>query len=534
MNKRSVLLLLIAIVIAGARPAHAQRGNSDSKLPLAEGSKWVLRQDRGGAEITIEVTRKEGEAFRLMFTSPWNKNQWQLTPRDGKVFLTGYGTADQMMSLPADTLFFDFTAQAGRSWTAAVGKMTVNNINVTVRSGSKTWANCTQITQAPESGSFVYTFAPGVGFVRIAISGMTFLLDETASRIAMAGTGTVASTPPAPASVPSRPDAMAAAPAGKIAVGVTTITLPNERDTPENLMKRFQQTVDAGIGYISGAGKWTDFEPSRGQYRLDSLSHQAGTAQTHRLPMSYTLRLIDTVARMVPKDLENKKWNDPEMISRSIRLIEQMAPHLKGRARWFMFGNEIDGYFQKHPNEVADFAVLYREVERRLKALVPGIQVGSTIMFAGIDTLKGPLRPLDQQWDFLSITYYPTNADFTVQDPSVPSRDFTRMREFASGRKVVLQEIGYPSSQVNKSSQDKQAAFFENVFTALRANRDFIEAGSFFLLADLRDQVTQDLTGYYGIQNAPTFRSFLQTLGMFDAQGQPKKSWTVFQRELKR
>jgi hypothetical protein len=211
-----------------------------------------------------------------------------------------------------------------------------------------------------------------------------------------------------------------------------------------------------------------------------------------------------------------------------------MAPHLKGRVRWFMFGNEIDGYFQKHPNEVADFAVLYREVERRLKALVPGIQVGSTVMFAGIDTLKGSLRPLDQQWDFLSITYYPTNADFTVQDPSVPSRDFARMREFASGRKVVLQEIGYPSSQINKSSQDKKAAFFENVFTALRANRDFIEAGSFFLLADLRDQVTQDLTGYYGIQNAPTFRSFLQTLGMFDAQGQPKKSWTVFQRELKR
>ncbi|HYR42805.1 MAG TPA: hypothetical protein VER98_07275 [Terriglobia bacterium] len=521
---------IISFLIAGFASAEPlQDAAPTSYLPLAEGAKWVLRQEHSRQAVTIEVTGREKNAFRLMFTSPWNKNQWQLTPRDGKYFMTGYGTADAMMPLPDDTLFFDFTAPSGRSWSAATGKMTVNNKGVMVRTSAKNYSGCIQITQAPKGSSFVYTFAPNVGFVKFELGGMTFLLDESSSKLASAPPDTKTSQPAAP---PARDAARTSA--KKLAVGVTTTTFPSESDTPENLLKRFQQTADAGIGYISGAGKWTEFEPSKGQYKFDSLNFQSGLAQNLDIPMSYTLRMIDTVTKMVPPDLAKKSWNDPEMRNRALRLVEGLAPYLKGRVQWFMFGNEIDGYFMRHPNEVADFVELYKVVQRRLKELVPGIQVTSTVMFGGIDDLKGRLKALDGEFDFLSITYYPTNPDFTVKDPSVPAHDFDRMREAARGRKVVLQEIGYPTSPINKSSEDKQAEFFDNIFKALRANNDFVAAASFFLLADLRDQTARDLTQYYGITNAPTFRAFLQTLGMFDGHGKAKKSWAVFERELKR
>jgi hypothetical protein len=121
-----------------------------------------------------------------------------------------------------------------------------------------------------------------------------------------------------------------------------------------------------------------------------------------------------------------------------------------------------------------------------------------------------------------------------MRPPNVVFGDFDTMRRLAVGRKVVLQEIGYPSSALNESSQDKQAEFYSDVFQALRQNRDLVDAGSFFLLADLSEKFVKDLAGFYGMPSQKVFLAFLQTLGMFDLQGQPKKSWTIFRNEMAR
>ena len=176
---------------------------------------------------------------------------------------------------------------------------------------------------------------------------------------------------------------------------------------------------------------------------------------------------------------------------------------------------------------------LYSDVKRRMKELAPDIQVSSTIMFGGIADLDSSLKALNGQMDFLSLTYYPLESDFTVQDPGAPARDFPRMKRTAAGRQIVLQEIGYPTGSANKSSQDKQAVFYQNVIDQMRADTRTFPAGSFFLLADLRDKFATDLASYYGINGHEPFRSFLQTVGMFDTSGRPKKSWEVFRRNLK-
>jgi len=240
------------------------------------------------------------------------------------------------------------------------------------------------------------------------------------------------------------------------------------------------------------------------------------------------------VKRVLPTDLARKRWNDPEMEGRVLQLVDAMVPRFRGRVQWFMFGNEIDGYFERNPGEIADFAQLFTKVRARVKALAPTVAVSTTLMFAGADTLGGSLRPLDELCDVLSFTYYPMRPDFTVQDPGVVTRDLSRMRDWARGRGVVLQEIGYPSSALNASSQAMQATFYVNVFAELRANRDLIEAGSFFPLGDLSDLTTDNLSSYYGVGDDKVFKAFLQTLGMFDTAGRPKASWEVFSAELLR
>lgn len=529
----------------------------ESYLPLEVGTSWVLRHPAVQKPVKIEVLRREGDGFRIRFDSPFGNNDWTLVPRGGAIVLSQFGNNGQMMDLPGENIYFDFGKQAGQSWKTAAGEMTVRDREAQVQTAQRRYDHAIRISQGKD---LVFTFAPNVGFVQFGEGRNAFVLDEAASRLPGIRSRPSPAAPqrqteddlrPVP-HVPGGPTASnqpsvnanrtAAAhsatrrrtASGPALVGITVSTFANEAQTPQNLLRHWQQTLDTGVNFVASNGKWDELEPKKGDYKLDGLSFQISEAEKHNLQVAYTLRLIDTVDRTMPSELRRKKWTDPEMVARVMRLIEAVVPKFNKRVKWFMFGNEIDGYFGRHPDEVQDFAALYDRVSRRVKELAPGIQVSSTIMYGGIETLEGPLKPLNDRFDFLSITYYPIRGDFTMKNPDIVTNDFAQMRTAANGRGVVLQEIGYASSATNGSSEEKQAQFIRNVFEQLRANRDVFEAGSFFVLSDLSDQFVKSLAGFYGMPNTKTFLAFLQTTGLFNLQGKPKQGWSVFQDEMRR
>ncbi len=525
----------------------------ESYLPLKEGNKWVLRNGAGKGTVSFEVLSRDGDGYRVRFASPFGTNDWTLVPRGGKVILSQFGKDGQMMDLPGDPVYFDFTAPARHSWKIVAGDMSIREKDATVQSAGRSYDSAIRIQQGK---NMVYTFAPDVGFVQFGAGKDIYTLDESASRLSgVPDRSPVSTAAPVDDSRPvqhvpggsdgkvastknrapvKRNTARGVSPKGPSMVGITVNTFAKEKQTPQNLLSRWKQSLDTGVNFVVSSGKWNELEPKKGNHQLDSLNFQVSEAQKNGLYVAYTLRLIDTVARTMPSDLERKKWTDPEMERRVIALIEAMAPLFKDRVKWFMFGNEIDGYFGRHPDEIEDFASLYDRVAKRLKELVPGILVSSTIMYGGIETLDDSLGPLNDRFDFLAITYYPIRGDFTMKDPGIVKSDFQRMRKAAEGRGVVLQEIGYATSSVNGSSERKQAQFIRNVFAELQANRDVFEGGSFFLLADLSDSFVKDLAKFYGMPNAKTFLGFLQTTGLFDSEGNPKEGWSVFQSEVQR
>jgi hypothetical protein len=532
------------IVTALAMPVLSAEDGARDYFPLAQGKKWVLKSPRQNRPIELEVVGEENGEYHVRFTSPWNSADWKLKPRDGIVALTGYGANGQTMPLPAGTVFFDFVSRQGMAWSNQAGKLAVAARGVTVHSAATSYPDCITIRQEAGGSKFFYTFSAGVGFVQFGEGPNAFVLDESASRLGAQASVAEATAPPMAGTrsgaggsarpIPDRPVRSRERYTQKPLLGVTVTTFANEENRPENLMKRFDQSVETGVTYISGAGKWTELEPSKGKFKLDSIDFQSHLAQSNRAKMSYTVRLIDTVHKAVPQDLMSRGWMDAEMQKRALRLIDELAPMLRDRVQWFVFGNEIDGYFDRHPEEVGDFVRLYDLVAARLLEAVPGIKVASSIQFGSIDKLNGPLQALNDRFEFLMLTYYPMNGDFTVQDPSAPLRDLPRMKAAANGRQVVLQEIGYPTGAANKSNEELQAEFFRNVFSEMRKEPKTFAAGNVFLLADLRDKFALDLASYYGITGHEPFRMFLQTLGLFDGNGRPKKSWSVFQSELAR
>jgi hypothetical protein len=542
LGRLAAALPLTLVVITLTLPVLSAQNGTGGYLPLSQGRRWVLKNPNQNRPIELAVVGNQNGEYHLRFTSPWNSADWKLTPHDGIVAMTGYGANGQTMPLPADTIFFDFVSKQGKSWSNQAGKFTVVARGRTVNGSGKSYQDCITIRQEAGGSKFLYTFSPEAGFVQFGEGAGAFVLDESASEMSARAPASGAVAPPSvitrsggggfARSVPDRPVRSRASSTQKPLLGVTVTTFANEDDQPDNLMKRFDQTMQTGVTYISGAGKWIELEPSRGKFKLDSIDFQSHLAVNHRAKMSYTLRLIDTVHKVVPQELMKKGWMDAEMQKRVLSLVDALAPVLRDRVQWFVFGNEIDGYFDRHPDEVGDFVRLYDLVAARLHESVPGIKMASSIQFGGIDKLKGPLQALNDRFDFLMLTYYPMKGDFTVQDPDAPLRDLPRMKVAANGRQVVLQEIGYPTGAANKSNEDLQAQFFHNVFFEMRKDPQTFAAGNVFLMADLRDKFARDLASYYGITGHEPFRMFLQTLGLFDANGRPKKSWSVFESEL--
>jgi hypothetical protein len=514
-------------------------------LPLQANTRWVLKNPRTATPVTIEVVSKNGDTYRVRFSDPWGENEWDIEKRNSTVYMTAYGQNGKLAPMPPNTAFFNFSPGQGEKWTNAIGTLSVVNTHALVKTRDTTFPDCIQIKQISGKTSFLYTFAPGIGFVQFGEGNDAFFLDTNGSTLPAAakqssiddrpaqhvpggiiGTGAKADVAPRPSSTPTRPDAR------PLNIGITASVFANEQPTPQNLLKRFDQTSDAGITFLTSAQKWTEIETKPGQYNLEGLDFQISTANRLNITMSVTLRLIDTVDRVVPGDLKHVSWDSKEMTQRTLSLVDAISSHFHGRVKWFMFGNEIDGYFGRHPDEVQSYSRLFAQVKQHLKHNSPETLMSSTLMFGGIDALNGMLASINSQCDFVAITYYPIRGNFTMRPPDVVLTDFGKMREVASGRKVILQEIGYPSSSLNGSSQDKQAEFYKDVFQAMRQNRDLIEAGNFFLLSDLPDKFVKDLAGFYGMPNQAVFLAFLQTLGMFDLQGRPKKSWDVFRTEM--
>lgn len=536
-------LALLILVSATLPEASAQ----SKYLPLRPGNRWTLRHPSVPQPITIEVLERSGNEYHIRFSSPFGNNEWLLRPDGESYYLTKYGMNGQLAPLPANTLYFDFAAKPHQKWSNAIGNISIEAKGVSVSALGDSFNDCIRIRQSKKMS---FTFAPGTGFVEFGEGKNAFVLvvSESVFKGADKTTATVDDSLPAPhvpSPTPENSVALNESPSaggsgtrskpqgGHVLFSITPNTFANQAQTPENLLAALGIAERAGLGFLVHNGKWSELEPKNGKYNFEPLDFNIATAKRLNIPICYTLRVIETVDRAVPGEFRKMPWSDPRMEKALLNLIEAIMQHFDGRVRWFLLGNEIDGYFSRHPDELADYARLYSHLAARIKQIAPNIQVSATLMFGGVDLMDGMMRPLTDQFDFVCFTYYPIRSDFTMQDPDLVKSHVDRMRKAAHGRPLVLQEVGYASGAKNQSSQEMQAQFVANVFKVLRANGDFVQAACFWLLADLQEDFVNKLAGYYGMPNSAVFKSFLQTLGMFDGIGQAKKAWSVYEREVR-
>lgn len=242
--------------------------------------------------------------------------------------------------------------------------------------------------------------------------------------------------------------------------------------------------------------------------------------------------VIDTVDRKLPDDLKNLKWDDPALIGRYARMLDNLRNEIKATPAYFVIGNEIDVHFEKRPDEFPAFLEFAAAARREVLLRFPKAIVGVTGTYEGYakgGVRTGLVKDIISISDAAFFTYYPV-FDLKPAAPDQVPGHLDAMVTAAGHKPVVLQEVGFPSS-IRGSTEKMQAEFFQVAIPAI-AGRPRIIMASIFAMHDFDQKTCSRLVGYYGFGGlsgltpwVADFKAFICSLGLHNSAGNPKPAW---------
>jgi hypothetical protein len=501
-------------------------GQQTSYLPLSKGRQWTLAS--GGTSMRLSVVDQNGPTYRVKWDNPWVAAEFYYQPSGNQVLLTGLDMGNGVANFSASTVYFDFDAPQGHTWSNVLGKMTVAVRGAKVETPAGVFTNCIEIHARSDDGSDTYwTFAPGTGFVRFGRGGSAFLLTSVsgstpASPPAQRRAGTAeARTSPAIGSAP-------------IVIGLESNPAAGEGYGEDAKRNSLRLTTDAGATVTFVHPKWDEVEPRAGQWEFGDVEQRIRLAVERNLPVILNLRVIDGNHRSIPSEYQGWRFDDARMAEKLRQVLRQLAPRTRARVRWVQIGNEVDHYFASRRGEIGPYAALIRNVIGEVRSLFPCAQFAINFSDKALPELNGAYGPLVDLSEFISYNYYPLNDNFTFRDPEGCRAEMNSLIAAAGGKPVFFQELGYSSSSVIGSSQARQRRFVEVVFEVLASNRGNVVGANFNWLSDLPQPVVNQLGSYYGMDRSRNFKEFIGTLGWSDQNGNRKEVWRVFEREAQK
>lgn len=303
----------------------------------------------------------------------------------------------------------------------------------------------------------------------------------------------------------------------------------NPRPIPTPQVADFVAALDSSIAVgakgIVQTYTWRELEPDSAQLNVQRVIDDLRYSHGRGLQIFLGIQVINTVKREMPADIASLPWTDPRVQRRFDRLLDALQPIL-GDVTYFSIGNEVADYLRTH-SEWPAYTTFVAQGVASLHRRVPTIKVGATMEYSGAATNTTFARALIAVSDVAIYTHYPFNLDsFDVAPSTITNVTFDNMIAIASGRPVVLQELGYPASSLNRSSEAQQAAFFTDAIAQWRARGSTaMPFVSLFLLHDFTPQQCTDFGVYYNLPNQAQFIGFLCSLGLRKADGSPRPSW---------
>ncbi len=317
-------------------------------------------------------------------------------------------------------------------------------------------------------------------------------------------------------------------PAGNRLFGITV------SESSNGFLADFEVAREAGIQVAEIMLNWNDVETSEGVYQ-DPGGILAATEfyKNNDIGLLLTFAVINTVASTVPDYLATHDWDSPEMISAFTQMsgwvLAQLPAdlHIVGVA----VGNEVN--FVLTGDDWGRYGTFLEEATTQVHTFNPDIKVGvKTTVLNGLFTADGNyIKTLNENTDVVMLNYYLQDNNFQVRAPSLVHNDFAHITSDFPFREIWMTEVGYQSGSENcNSSEDLQAAFYHELFTAWDTRKDFFGLLLVDWLHDASEAQLDEWMAFYGVPG-PAFREYLGTLGLRTHDGRDKNAWLQLKAE---
>ncbi len=269
-----------------------------------------------------------------------------------------------------------------------------------------------------------------------------------------------------------------------------------------------------GMGSVGIYQNWTAIETSPLNYNMFIMDIANVYYPAHNMAIDLTIAPIHTNNLEVPSDLASLSFSNTVMINRFNRLLDSIKAHIPNvTLSSLVIGSEHDIYLGNNALAWANYTKFYNNVSAHAKTLWSGLKVSTELTFNGLITQNTFAQNLNSNSDYIGISYYPLNTDFTVKSPTVIPTDFANLVSLYSSKPLCFYQFGYPSSSTCNSSEVLQSQFITQTFASWDAYASNIKMIDFTWLHDLDVSVVNFYSNYYGITDT-AFLEYLRTLGL--------------------
>ncbi len=261
----------------------------------------------------------------------------------------------------------------------------------------------------------------------------------------------------------------------------------------------------------------------------------------------YVISLTNTTVHMdqkhLPKYLEGKPFDDPELLDRWEAFLRAFLAQYGDFVDFLNLSNEVDSYFGGHRDEWPKYIAFIRKGAAIIHEARPKIRVGVVLSCNGAAAYW---RDLEPYCDYLAFTYYAPNSAL-AKSPTAKALDpdhphyfavaLDNMLRLAGAKPVLITEIGCATHESIDSSPELQAQFIRQLFAWLSGKNDRILGVSWLSHIDWPYAHTkQALQGYLDealLQREP-FMRYLTSLGLMYEDGSEKPGYEALKDSLAR
>ncbi len=297
----------------------------------------------------------------------------------------------------------------------------------------------------------------------------------------------------------------------------------------------FALGVNLGMSQVGIHQTWTALETAPNTFNLSILDIANIYYPAYNIPIDLNIDPLETNHIEVPSDLVSVAFNNSTMINRFKTLLDSVKIHIpKVTLSSLVIGSEGDIYMGNNATLWSQYKVFYDSVAAYAKTLWPGLKVATELTFSGITAYRTYAQTLNTNSDYIGVSYYPLNYDFTVKPVSTVSVDMDTVVSLYNSKPICFYQYGYPSSTSCKSSEAMQKQFITETFKSWDKHAAHIRLIDFTWLHDMDTALVSYYAKYYGL-NDTSFLEFLHTLGFrtWDGNGKDKPAFVELQCQTK-